>query len=336
MAEAPRPIAVLVDREGLGDVMLKTPFLRALRRAFPEHDIWWIATHQTSMADELRPLFAKDVAQVLPYAGLDGPARPLLERLRALPPFERVFDSRTKVSTVALARIGLRHRGFYCCLPGYLLCDGKPPARRRPQHIAQRMLSLIRAATGADPRSEGRLEASPAAVAAAQAELPDGARYVGLAPGSRQAEKNWPMERFCDLGRSLAARGLTPVIFLGPMETCDDDALRAALPSARVLRADPAASASAGLERLIAQARRLSLLIANDNGVGHLMGAAGTPVLSLFGPTDPRRWAPVAPVSRILRSQDFGGPGDMEAIPVQAAADAAAAMLRSIDADSGD
>ena len=39
------PIAVLVDREGLGDVMLKTPFLRALRRAFPEHPVWWIATH---------------------------------------------------------------------------------------------------------------------------------------------------------------------------------------------------------------------------------------------------------------------------------------------------
>src|SRR5580704_1420886 len=123
---ADRPlIAVLVDREGLGDVMLKTPFLRALRRAFPDHPVWWIATHQTSMADDLRPMFQADVARVIPHAALDGSPRPLLQRLHALPPFERVFDSRTKVSTVALARFGLTHRGFYCCLPGYILCGGR-------------------------------------------------------------------------------------------------------------------------------------------------------------------------------------------------------------------
>ena len=132
---------MLVEREGLGDVMLKAPFLRALRRAFPENPVWWIATHQTSMADELRPMFEREVARVIPNAALDGAPGPLLRRLRALPPFERVFDSRTKISTVALARFALTHRGFYCCLPGYILCDGRPPAgRRRPRHIAERML----------------------------------------------------------------------------------------------------------------------------------------------------------------------------------------------------
>jgi ADP-heptose:LPS heptosyltransferase len=330
MSDAPSPIAVLVDREGLGDVMLKTPFLRALRRAFPEHEVWWIATHQTSMADELRALFASDVARVIPHAGLDGPPAVLMERLRALPRFARVFDSRTKVSTVALTRLALKHRGFYCCLPGYVLCDGQAPGRRRPRHIAERMLSLVGCATGAAPRSEGRLEASAQAKAAALADLPDGARYVGLAPGSRQAEKNWPMARFCELAARLAAEGLTPVIFLGPMEGAVDEDLRARLPAAHVLRADPDQSPSAALDHLIAQAQRLSLLIANDNGVGHLMGAAGTPVLSLFGPTDPRRWAPVAPRNQVLRSQDFGGDGDMAAIPTPAVAAAAVSMLASV------
>src|SRR5215469_1112252 len=72
--ETPRPIAVLVDREGLGDVMLKRPMLVGLRRAFPEHDLWWIAVHQSSMEDDLRPLFAADVARVITHLPMEGKA----------------------------------------------------------------------------------------------------------------------------------------------------------------------------------------------------------------------------------------------------------------------
>ena len=48
-------------------------------------------------------MFENDVARVITHAALDGPTGPS-ERLRALPPFERVFDSRTKIATVALAQ----------------------------------------------------------------------------------------------------------------------------------------------------------------------------------------------------------------------------------------
>jgi ADP-heptose:LPS heptosyltransferase len=331
VVEPKRPIAVIVDREGLGDVMLKTPFLRALRRAWPDHEVWWLATHQTSMADDLRPMFERDVAKVLPNAALDGPIGPLLKRLRALPAFEKVFDARTKVSTVALTRFALTHRGFYCCLPGYILCDGRPPpGRRRPRHIAERMLSLIPCATGRPADPSGRLEASPASLAAAAEALPAGPTYLGIAPGSRQADKNWPLARFCEAAEALAARGVAPVVFLGPQEGDVEAKVAMAAPSARVLRADPALSFAGSLDRLIAQGQRLAVLLANDNGVGHLMGAAGVPIISLFGPTDPARWKPVAPANAILRAQEFGGTSEMDAIPAQAAVDAVMAMLGRI------
>jgi ADP-heptose:LPS heptosyltransferase len=322
-----RPIAVLVDREGLGDALLKAPFLRALRRAFPERDVWWIATHQTAMEDELRPLFQRDIAQVISHAGLNGRFGEVLARLRDLPPFWRVFDARTKIATVALARYGLRHQGFYCCLPGFILCDGATPRAPRPSHVAERMLSLVVRATGRPADGSGWLQPSEGARQRARRLFPDGPRYVGVAPGSREAIKNWPMDRFLEVARALLAVGVTPVFRLGPMEGAARAEIEAAAPGALVSQADFAEPAppGGGLERFIAEGQRFSLLLANDNGVGHLLGGAGVPVVSLFGPTDPRRWAPVAPANRIVRAQDFGG-AEMALIPTAAVVEAVLAM----------
>jgi ADP-heptose:LPS heptosyltransferase len=328
-----RPIAVLVDREGLGDALLKAPFLRALRRAFPGRDVCWIATHQTAMEDELRPLFRRDIARVIARAGLNGRAGEVLARLRDLPPFWRVFDARTKIATVALARHGLRHEGFYCCLPGYILCDGTGRTGPRPRHIAERMLSLVARASGRAPDGSGWLRPSKAASERARRLFPEGPRYVGVAPGSREAIKNWPMERFVDVARALVSAGFTPVFRIGPMEGQVRAEIEAAAPGVLVSQADVAHAGSPGegLDRFIAEGQRFDLLLANDNGVGHLLGGAGVPVISLFGPTDPRRWAPVAPANRILRAQDFGG-ADMASIPTPAVVEAVLAMLAAAPA----
>ena len=55
----------------------------------------------------------------------------------------------------------------------------------------------------------------------------------------------------------------------------------------------------------IALARRLTLAVANDAGVGHMMAAANCPLISLFGPTPPAKFAPLVSHARVLRAQDF-------------------------------
>jgi ADP-heptose:LPS heptosyltransferase len=258
----------------------------------------------------------------------------LLKRLGALGHFDLVFDSRTKISTVALTRLGLRHRRFYCCLPGHLLSDGDARAAGpRPRHIARRMLSMLAAATGQPPPAPTWLTPSAQAATEARASLPDGPTYVGFAPGSRQANKNWPLERFAAVAVELTARNVTPVFLLGPQEPDVRAALTAAAPSALILTA-PADERRPGesLDTLIARGRRLALLVANDNGVGHLVGAAGVPVISLFGPTDPARWGPVAPHNHIVDSRTFGG-RDIAAIPTGAVVEAVLSMLARIAAE---
>src|SRR5262249_34878361 len=149
------------------------------------------------------------------------------------------------------------------------LCDGRPPSRSRPRHIGARMTSLLACATGRPVPAPPPLAATEAAAAEALAALPDGPTYVGVAPGSRQPSKNWPLERFCEAANRLAAEGLAPVFFLGPQEGDVETAIARQAPGARVIRARPPGSPGDGLDSLVAHAHRLEVLLANDNGVGH-------------------------------------------------------------------
>ncbi|HEX7792484.1 MAG TPA: glycosyltransferase family 9 protein [Afipia sp.] len=314
-----RPIAVLVDREGLGDTLLKLPFLRAISRAYPDRPIWWIATHETSMAHEMSPIVGGMLSKVIEKAGITTPMWQVIRNLRTLPPFDLVFDMRTRVPTVLLARLFLKHRGFYCCLPGYLFSDRRPPGRfSRPKGIAARALSMAAAALRYQPEWQGPFTLSPDARRIAAERLPSGPVYVGFAIGSREVRKNWPLERFVEVARLLAGEGIVPVFFSGPQEGAVVAQLRSAIPEAVFPQTDPVDSSIAPLEFALAIGERLSAAIANDSGMGHTLGALGVPLVSLFGPTNPDRWAPMTVRGIILRAQDYAGE-NMTAIPVAAA-----------------
>jgi len=322
-----RPIAVLVDREGLGDALLKLPFLRALGQGLPDRPVWWIATHQSAMAGPLRGLLPLALAEVREHAGLTSPATEVARRLAALPPFSLVFDTRTRFASVRLAHRNLSYDGFFCCLPGYLLSAARPPGRfSRPRHIGERSLSLAEAALGRHLTSAGALPCSAAAAAMARRLLPEGRIYVGLGIGSRELRKNWPLAQFLALARRLADVGHVPALLLGPQERDRAEEVARLAPGILLLDFTCFQAGIEPLDGAIAIAQRLAVVVANDSGQGHLFGAAGRPIVSLFGPTDPRRWAPFAPARRILRAQSFGGAA-MELIPPAAVLEAVDGLL---------
>jgi ADP-heptose:LPS heptosyltransferase len=257
------------------------------------------------------------VAEVRAHQAITKPFWRTIPKLRAYPPFSLVFDTRGRVTTVWTARTFLHCREYYCCIPGYLFSHRRPPGRwTRPRHIGERALSMAEAALRGPADYSGRLECGAAARAAARALLPEGRTYVGLALGSREARKNWPLPRYAALARALVEGGHVPVLLVGPQERDIARQVSGLAPGAIAVDfndLDPK-PAIGELDGAIAVAERLAAVVANDSGLGHLFGSAGRPIVSLFGPTDPRRWAPFAPARRILRAQDFGGE-EMERIP---------------------
>jgi lipopolysaccharide heptosyltransferase I len=157
---------------------------------------------------------------------------------------------------------------------------------------------------------------------------------VVLNPGGGWPEKLWPAESFGALARLLRERGLRPLVSWGPGEEPLADRVVAASGGAAV-RGFPTS-----LPGLVELARRARLVVAGDTGPLHLACAVGTPVVALFGPTDPARNGPFSADDRVLRAPSRAGPADRFRVPSAAMAeiavdDVAAAAFQRLGLQDG-
>ena len=119
--------------------------------------------------------------------------------------------------------------------------------------------------------------------------------FVVLNPGGGWESKLWPAESFGALARGLADAGLRSVVTWGPGEEGLADRVVAASAGA-ARRSFPTT-----LRECVALCRRARLVVAADTGPLHIACAVGTPVVALFGPTDPERNGPFRPEDRVVR-----------------------------------
>ena len=128
-------------------------------------------------------------------------------------------------------------------------------------------------------------------------ELPGPGPWLAVAPGSGQPRKNWPLAHYYEVSRALGWEyGLKVVWLAGPGEEAMLPYLEALAQAQGQLLL-----AHRPLARVARVLSRCRLYIGNDSGLTHLAAAVGEPeVLALFGPTDPRVWAPLGPRVRTL------------------------------------
>ena len=147
--------------------------------------------------------------------------------------------------------------------------NGKPES---PLHVTEFYLRQVR--TLVDCASDG----VPRLICDAPRE-----NFAVIHPFSGSARKNWPLEKF----RAVAA-ALERTM---PVRWCagaDDPSL-------------PDAVRIDDLYQLACWLARARLYIGNDSGITHLAAAVGTPVLAIFGPTEPAVWAPRGANVRVVR-----------------------------------
>jgi len=165
-------------------------------------------------------------------------------------------------------------------------------------HVIDKNLALLRAlgiqAVGARefPLPDTSAEAARVERGLAVAGLGD---FVVLNPGGGWVSKLWPAERFGALAAKLRERGLPSLVTWGPGEEALADRVVAASGGAAT-RSFPTT-----LLEYVEIARRAKLVLAADTGTLHLACAVRTPVVGLFGPTDPARNGPFDAADLVVR-----------------------------------
>jgi ADP-heptose:LPS heptosyltransferase len=304
-----------VRLDNLGDVLVTTPAIRALRRALPDAHLALLASPAGAQAGRLNPdldeVIVYDAPWMDPWQTLpQDPARELamVARLRA-GAFDAavIFGSFRQSSLPAaylcyLAGIPLRLGASIDGAGSLLTTRHKHP--ETPLHEAERGQDLL-AAVGVPPIASPLVLALPEAARADRAgrspwPTAPGPRVV-VHPGCSMPARTYPWEGFADIATRLARDLGAAVIVTGDRSERDlVERVAAAVPGD--VRGRVAASAGAlpfaGFCALVEQA---DLLVTNNTGPMHVAAALATPVVALFAWTNPpHQWGPWMVRHRLL------------------------------------
>lgn len=265
-----RPTLLVLRALGLGDFLTGVPALRALRHAYPGHELVLAAPRSLEPLVEL----AGVADRLLDASGLE----PL-----------RWAEARPAVAVNLHGKGPQSHRLLQALEPDHLVAFGSPgtdhqgPRWTPDEHEVHRWCRLVVQSlhVPADPHDLG-LPAPPVRASAPGA--------VVVHPGAAFPSRRWPPERFAAVARWAAGQGYDVVVSGGPdeVELAEEVCREADLPSSAVL------AGRTDLLELAAQVSASRLLVSGDTGVAHLATAFSTPSVVLFGPTPPARWGPPA------------------------------------------
>ena len=277
----PTPDVLVVRLSAIGDILLTTPLLRAIRTRHPGARISML-TRQAYVPLLSHNPYVSEVLAVMPDDGLLA----IADRIRAVR-YSHLLDLHGSLRSRILRRLA---RGAWTSYDKRsreraLLIVAKWDRYRDDVPVAERYFEAAKdldvTADGGPPDFFLSEEADCRAAERLNAlglgrERP----MVAVAPGAAHATKRWPVEHWIELIGRITASGADVVIVGGP-----DDA-EAARTIASTAGGNVAGLAGQlGLQETGAVIRRAEVLVSGDTGVMHMATGVGTPVVALFGPT---------------------------------------------------
>jgi lipopolysaccharide heptosyltransferase I len=295
--------SVLIVRLGaLGDLVHALPAAAALRDAWPEARIDWLVDRRYRALLEFVPIIDRRVV-------VGGSDVSLVSVVRALrrEHYDLAIDLQGLMKSAALARFSaanavlgfetsqLRERAAQCFYT-------QQASRSADPHVIAKNVNILRAVGVVAKTWRFPLAVPPSPIVDVVRRamgLSAGQRFAIVNPGAGWPNKQWPPDRFGRVARHVSAtQGWPTVVLWGPGEQPLAEAVVAASEGAAYL-APPTTLGDA-----LAVIHAAALFVSGDTGPLQLAAALGTPIVGVFGPTDPARNGPWSPVDVTLSRFD--------------------------------
>ncbi|MFM9904364.1 MAG: glycosyltransferase family 9 protein [Pyrinomonadaceae bacterium] len=283
---------LIVKLRSIGDTVLTTPSLIALRRFLPEAQI------DILLEDWVAPLLEGHDAidNVISGGKTSG------ERLRTAWEINRrrydiVFNLHGgTTATFFTAASRARHRvGFadyqYSFLYNHLLSSSSDFWQQKTTHSAEQQLALLGfVGVPVADRPKTRLVVNEQIAAHVRTACVSGrneaAGFALLHPASAFATKQWPTENFAKTAEFLAAKGLNVIAVAAKNETAILEELK------KLSRVPITTFNDLSLPEITALASQAKIFVGNDSGIAHIAAAVNTPSVVVFGSSNRNHWRP--------------------------------------------
>ncbi len=293
---------LIIQLRQLGDILLTTPVIRALRDHAPEINVDVLTYPMGRLIIPRNPLVRRHL--IAPQKGVLDSLRFVrqLQKYR----YDAVIDFMSTPRSALLSRLvkaktrisfdSGRRRFFTHVVPR----DGEPDYIVREKFRLLQPLGVksddIRLMLPWDDGDAGSCKI----FMSDQQNLSSSQRRVLLSPTHRRAERKWPAESWVKLAQWLEQSQSASVIWAwGPGEEEEVAGLRKMAGGAGVL------APKTSFRELAALTAACDLFIGNSNGPSHVAVAVNTPSLQLHGPTSAISWSPLTNRHRAIQQSSM-------------------------------
>lgn len=281
----------------LGDLLVAVPAFRAIRQRFPEGEITLIGLPWATWFAERFSMYVDRFVEFPGWPGIiEAPydreqTDVFLEEQRAYG-YDlaiQLHGSGSQINPFVMALGASATAGFYLGeRPAGLTLAGE---YRDDLPELLRLLRIGPMLGVDDPTTHLEFPLTDADHTEAASLLPSRAARtrIGMHPGASIPARRWPAERFAEVANRLVHRHGAEVVLTGGPDEVEIAGQVAALVDGPVVNLAGMTSIG-GLAALIAG---FDLYVTNDTGPSHIATALGVPSVTIFGPADVQRWAPL-------------------------------------------
>jgi len=280
----------------IGDTILSIPFLKALREVYPAAEIHYLVGKDAHDLMQLCPYIDKAICFEPRELGFWNAIQQIKkEKYNTAYLLKRSFSSALITALAGVPeRIGFdtEHRG--------LLLTKRISYREHMQHEAQCFLDLLPTSCELNTiHLESWLPEAVYTTIQPWILVTSGSKIVLHATSTNPA-KCWPLRHFATLAKQLLSTSNTTLYAMGTTnESVSYETIRETLPAQLKDRLVNLCGKTTLVESM-ALLRHMDLVVANDSGMIHMAAAMQTPVIALFGPSDPQQWFPLSDKAMVM------------------------------------